>query len=118
MHKVAIVLLADTETLGGMGRTANAISAVQEFKEAGDEVQLIFDGAAVKWPGTLADAGHKYHKPYSEVQDKVTGVCQYCAKAFGVADAIEQAGLPFADQYKGHPSFRELIQSGYQVITF
>lgn len=118
MSKVAVVLLADTETLGDMGRMANAISVVQEFKEAGDEVQLIFDGAGVKWPPALQDPGHKYHKPYGEVQDKVAGVCQYCAKAFGVADAIEQSGLPFADEHKGHPSFRELVRAGYQVITF
>lgn len=45
MIKVAIVVLADTETHGDMARVSNALRAVQEFKENGDDVKLIFDGA-------------------------------------------------------------------------
>ena len=33
--KAAIVVLADTETHEGMGRVANALEAVKEFKEHG-----------------------------------------------------------------------------------
>ena len=39
MVKVAIVVLADTETPGDMGRVANALEAVKEFKEVKDEVR-------------------------------------------------------------------------------
>lgn len=46
MQKAAIVLLAGTEGYEAMGRMANALFAVKEFKQAGDEVQLILDGAA------------------------------------------------------------------------
>jgi hypothetical protein len=31
---------------------------------------------------------------------------------------VEQAGLPFADEYGGHPSFRTLVAEGFSVITF
>ncbi len=118
MHKIAIVLLADTVTSEGMGRMANALMAAQEFVEAGDDVRFIFDGAAVKWVGELADPDHRYHKVFEKVRDKVTGVCLYCAKAFKVADKVSAANLPFADGYKDHPSFRDLIANGYQVLTF
>ncbi len=118
MTKAAIVLLADTETLGDMGRMANALSAVQEFKEAGDEVRLIFDGAGVKWVGKLTNPEHEYHEHYQAVKDKIVGVCQYCAGAFQVTDQIQRAGVPFADEFNGHPSFRSLVNQGYQVITF
>lgn len=118
MTKVAIVLLADTENLGDMGRMANALSAVKDLKEGGDEVRLIFDGAGVKWVGELSNSEHKYHEAFQAVQDKIAGVCKYCAGAFRVSEQIERSGVPFAAEYNGHPSFRRLVNDGYQVITF
>jgi hypothetical protein len=116
--KAAIVVLADTESYEGLGRIANALTATQEFKEAGDEIALIFDGAGVRWIGELAQADHKYHDEFEKVRDTIGGVCRYCADAFQVKQQVEQAGLPFADDYKNHPSFRSLLSEGYQVITF
>lgn len=54
MAKAAILVLADTESHADLGRVVNAMVAAKEFKHAGDEVKLIFDGAATKWPGALA----------------------------------------------------------------
>lgn len=118
MTKVAIVLLADTESPGDMGRMANALATVQDFKDGGDEVQLIFDGAGVKWVGKLSDSNHKYHAAYQAVQDTVAGACQYCAGAFQVTEQVTSSGVPLADEHNGHPSFRRLVQDGYQIITF
>ncbi|MFW6039169.1 MAG: DsrE family protein [bacterium] len=118
MQKAVIIVLADTESLEALGRVANALMTVQEFKEAGDEVQLIFDGAGTKWVGQLSDPGHKYHDVYQQVRDKVGGVCTYCADAFGVSEQVRDAGAPFADAYQGHPSLRRFVSEGYQVITF
>lgn len=36
MSKVAIVVLADTETHGDMGRATNALETAKELKEAND----------------------------------------------------------------------------------
>lgn len=116
--KAAIVILADTETHESLGRVANALEAVKEFKDAGDDVQLIFDGAGVKWAVDLAKTDHKLHGLYEAVKDHVSGVCDYCAGAFGVHDAVEACGAPFLSEYDKHPSFRKLVASGYQVITF
>lgn len=118
MYKIAIILLSDTGTPEGMGRMANALMAAAEFADAGDQVQIIFDGAGVKWAGELSDPDHRYHKLFSQLKSNVAGVCKYCAKAFGVSDAVQAAGLPYADDYKDHPSFRKLIADGYQVLTF
>jgi len=116
--KAAIVVLADTETYEGLGRVVNAMVATQEFKDAGDDVRLIFDGAGVRWAGELAKPDHQYHEQFVQVRDAVGGVCRYCAGAFQVTSKIEQAGLPFADEFKEHPSLRSLTSEGYQVITF
>ena len=118
MNRAAIVVLADTDTYEALGRLANALYAVKEFRDAGDEVSLIFDGAGVKWIGELAKPEHMYHAMFQEVRDCTGGVCEYCAKAFRVMDAVEAAGVPLANEHEGHPSFRRLMQQGYQPITF
>jgi hypothetical protein len=115
--KAAIILLADTETKESLARMVNALMTAGEFKEAGDEVRLVLDGAGVKWAAELSDDDHKYHGLFQKVRDRVS-VCKYCAKAFKVSDAVEAAGLDYADQYKDHPSLRELAAKGYQIITF
>ena len=48
MSKVAIVILADTAGPGDFGRAVNGLMTAKEFKEAGDEVQIIFDGAGTR----------------------------------------------------------------------
>ena len=51
MTKVAIIILADTAGPGDFGRAVNALMTAKEFKDSGDEVQIIFDGAGTKWIG-------------------------------------------------------------------
>jgi hypothetical protein len=118
MSKAAIVVLADTTTHEGLGRIANALEAVKELKDAKDDVQLIFDGAGTRWVGELAKPEHKAHGLFSAVRDKVTGVCSYCAGAFGVTQDVQSCGVPLLGEYDGHPSFKKLVDRGYQVITF
>ena len=45
MSKVAIIILADIETKENFGRAVNGLMTAKEFKDAGDDVQIIFDGA-------------------------------------------------------------------------
>jgi len=118
MNKVAIVVLADTETHENLGRIVNAMEAVKEFKEASDDVQLVFDGAGVKWIGELSNADHKYHGLFNEVKDKIKGACSYCSGAFGVTDAVVACGINLEDEFEGHPSFRRMVTEGYTIITF
>lgn len=116
--KVATVVLADTESHENLGRVANALVAVQEFKDNGDEVQLIFDGGGTEWPSELAKSDHPVHELYAGVEDTVRGACSYCADSFHATDALKEAGVTLLDEYKRHPSFRSLMADGYQVLTF
>jgi hypothetical protein len=118
MAKVAIVLLADTETKEGLGRMSNALTSVREFKEEGQEVTLIFDGAATKWIGELSDPDHKYSGHFESVKDDIQGACAYCARAFGVKDEVQESGVELLGDFEGHPSLAKLVTQGYQVITF
>ncbi|MBI3963244.1 MAG: DsrE family protein [Deinococcus sp.] len=94
------------------------LEAVKEFKEAGDEVQLIFDGAGTQWVSELSQPEHKASALFAAVQDKISGVCAFCATAFGVKESTQACQVPLLSEYDGHPSFRKLLAAGYQVITF
>jgi hypothetical protein len=118
MVRIGVVVIADTETHGDLGRVVNALLTVREAKEAGDEVRLIFDGAGTKWIGTLADPEHRSHGLYEDVTDQITGVCEYCAKAFGAMEAVQSAGVPLLNEYHQHPSLRTLVHEGFEVLVF
>jgi hypothetical protein len=83
-------VLADTETHGELGRVVNALSSADEFKEHGDEVSIIFDGAGVRWAAELSNPDHRLHERFERLRDKVAGACHYCAGAFEVRDQLEQ----------------------------
>jgi hypothetical protein len=82
------------------------------------EIKIIFDGAGTQAAAALSAPDHKYHDLLKLVQANVSGICSYCANAFGVAPKIEQANLPFADDFKGHPSLNNLLEQQYQILTF
>lgn len=117
-NRVALIVLADTESHADLGRVTNAMMAAREFKEAGDAVELVFDGAGTKWPGTLSDPAHKSHRLYESVHDHIAGACGFCAHAFEATEGVRAAGIPLLAEYHRHPSFRRLVENGYEMITF
>jgi len=118
MAKVAVVVFADTESHADLARVVNAMITVRESKEANDEVHLIFDGAGTKWIGELAKPEHQSYRLYESVKDKITGVCAFCAGAFGATEAVKAERITLLDEYKRHPSLRKLIVDEYQVLIF
>ena len=118
MVKAAIVILADTETHEGLARAVNALEAAKEFKQAGDEVKVLFDGAGTRWVGQLARPEHHAHRSFEAVRDRIAGVCAHCARAFGVEAEVRSSQIPLLSEFEGHPSLRTLVADGYAVITF
>jgi hypothetical protein len=118
MAKAAVIILADNESHADYGRLANGLETAKEFAETdGDEVELIFDGAGTQWIPELEDETSDYHELYQTVRDD-TSVCDFCAGAFGVDDAVEDAGVVTLDDHDGHPSIRSLVDDEYEIITF
>lgn len=118
MAKVAVLVLSDTDTREGLGRTVNAMIATKEFKDAGDEVRLVFDGAGTKWVGELGNPDHRYHELFEAVRDRVAGACGYCAHAFGAEQDVHREKIALLDEFELHPSLRRLVVEGFQVLTF
>lgn len=119
MSKGAIVLLAGHDgSHENLGRVANALESVEQFKDAGDEVKLVFDGAGTEWVSVLTDKEHDLNPKFQKIQDKVHGACQFCANAFEVRQEIEDSPVDLVDEHNRHPNIRNLVADGFEVITF
>lgn len=117
MVKTAIVVLAGTDTHADLGRVTNALTAAKEFADAGDELEIIFDGAGTSWIPELESPDNPNNALYRSLTDHIS-VCDYCANAFGVDEDVEAAPVSIEDGFEGHPSVRELVADGYEVITY
>lgn len=117
MPKAALVVYAGTDDASDAGRLINAMVTAKEFKEAGDEVVLVLDGAGTEWLPVLETPEYEYHDLYTLVRD-VVAVCEYCARAHGVEDALKSVDAERLNGNDGHPSFRSLVADGYEIITF
>lgn len=73
-----------------MGRVLTALEATKELKEDGAEVELIFDGAGTTSAVAMASPEHDLHRLYTQVQDRVAGICRFCARSFGVFEEAEE----------------------------
>ena len=118
MTKIAIVVFADTDSAEALGKVSNAFMLASEAIENDDQLKIIFEGAGTKWIGELEKEDNKMHGLYMSIKDKITGVCSYCAQAFGVKNEVIKSGLPLLDEFKNHPSLRSLFAEGFQVVIF
>jgi len=118
MSKTVIVILADTESHGDLGRVSIAFETAKELKKANDEVKIIFEGAGVKWVPQLANEKNRLHGSFEKLRNNIAGTCSFCSNAFGVKYAVQSTGIKLLDEFEGHPSLKHFIDNGYQVITY
>jgi hypothetical protein len=118
MEKVAVLVLAGREARADEARIANTLTTVKEFKEARDEVALIFSRAGTRWISELSNSDHPLSEAFDMAKDKGTGACSACAISFGVKEEVQASGIPLIEAYKGHPSLKRLVSEGYRLITF
>ncbi|GHH48059.1 DsrE family protein [Lentzea cavernae] len=123
--KTAVVVLSDPSTGSeeALGRVFNALATAWEFAQGG-EALVVFQGAATRWPAVLADPEHPAHELYTAVKKQVATVAsQGCAVVFGATEGVEnedidQISQNLAPGTNGVASIRELVVSGYSVLTF
>ncbi len=121
MSKTAIVIFSDpkTGTEEALGRVFNGLAAAYDFKEAGEEVKIIFQGTATRWPEQLQKADHMLNALYKAIEDKIEGVSCGCADAF----AANASGFDLVTDNKvpgttGLSSFVKLKNDGFNVLIF
>jgi hypothetical protein len=123
--KNAIIVLSDPKSGSeeALGRVFNALAAAYDFKQAGDEVTLLFQGAGTRWAGELVQEDHPAHALYKAVEDRVAGVSCGCAEVFGATESAQASGFDLIKDNpvpgtSGLPSLRQLGADGYNVLVF
>jgi hypothetical protein len=121
MSKTAIIILSDPKAGSeeALGRVFNALAAAYDFKHAGEEVKIIFQGAGTRWPEQLEKSAHPVNGLFLEVKDKIQGVSTGCAAVFGADvsgyDLLNDNKVPGTP---GLPSFVSLKKDGYDILVF
>ena len=117
MNRIAVVIYSKLE---GAGRSAvyRAMMFVDELRRGGDDVALVFDGAGTTALAEMLVPGSDLHHTWSKAAPALRGACRYCAKSYGVLDALEAAKVPMLGDDRGHASLRALLLEGRQIITF
>lgn len=120
-NKYLIILQAGKESHEGMARAVHALLYARELKEHGHDVVLVFDGAGTEWveEWVRPESQSKLKPMYEELRR--TGVthviCDYCANAFKVKDALKSEGQALTAEYQGHPSIAKYADQGYQLVV-
>jgi hypothetical protein len=123
--KVAILVLSDPNsgTDESLGRVFNALASAYDFKQSGDEVSIIFQGAGSRWIEALTKTDHPAHKLFEAVKDMVSGVSCACADVFGARESVTASGYGLIAENlvpgtSGLPSLSKLFKEGYTILTF
>ncbi|MCI0514797.1 DsrE family protein [candidate division KSB1 bacterium] len=86
----------------------------------GYEIKIILEGAATRQAAELTDATKPFANLYAQAKELglFDCVCQACANKMGVLDAVKAQQLPLGADLSGHPSMRQYLEKGYEIITF
>lgn len=125
-HKAAIVVLSDPKSGSqeeALGRVFNALAAAYDFKQRGDDVSVLFQGAGTRWIGELSQEDHPAHELYTQVADTIAGISCACADVFGGGEEAKNSGFDLITDNpvpgtSGLPSLASLISEGRSILTF
>jgi len=114
--KIAVVIY---EPIGSdSARVYRGLKTALEFKQAGDDVVVVFDGSGVESLAAISDAGHMMNPLAVALQDNILGACSFCSASHAVAEQIKTGGWPLLTDNKGEASIRNLVVGGYQILNF
>jgi hypothetical protein len=122
--KATIVVLSDPKNgEEALGRVFNGLAAAFDFKQAGDDVSIIFQGTGTRWISELNKKNHPAHDLFEAVKDRVAGVSCGCADVFGAAEDAEKCGLDLIKENpvpgtRGLASLRKFAAEGSTIFTF
>ncbi len=123
--KAAIIILSDPKSgpEEALGRVFNALAAAYDFKQKGNEITVLFQGAGTRWLAELSKADHPAHALFEEVKDTIAGASKACAEVFGATEEVEASGFDLISENPvpgtaGLPSVQALLTQGRTVLTF
>jgi hypothetical protein len=116
-HKIAIIIHSNI-IMEAKSRAYRAFNFAEELLQNGDDVVIVFDGGGTMTLAQVIKPDHDLHKAWQKAAPALRGACSYCAKSYGVYEALSAAGVTLLADHKGHASLRELLNEGRQIITF
>jgi len=107
------------EPLTGDGaRVYRGLRVALEFKKAGDDLRVVFDGSGVETLAGIAHPDDKRHSLLVDLGNSVDGACGYCSVAHKVRDQIVGAGFALLTDDDGEVSVRRYVNEGYTVLNY
>jgi len=114
--KIAVVILETLEN--NSARVYRGLKTALEFKAAGDDVIVMFDGSGVETLAKIVDASNPMNGLVGALGDTIIGACEFCAKSHKVLAPIRDAGFPLLSDNGGEASVRKLAVDGYQILNY
>jgi len=122
--KTAILVLSDPKAgEEALGRLFNALAVAHECMQAGDEVEVVFNGAGTRWPEELTNLSHPANGLYNSVREAVKGASCGCAAVFGATKGVEACGVPLLTDKKlagtaGLSNIRHYLANDWKTLVF
>lgn len=122
--KTAIIVMSDPKAgEEALGRVFNALAVAHEAVQAGDEVEIVFNGAGTRWPEELTQPTHPANAVYNAVREAVKGVSCACATVFGATHGADACGLPLLNDKAlpgtpGMSNLRRYLVEGWKTLVF
>ncbi len=122
--KATIIIFSDPKNgEEALGRAFNGLAAAYDFKQAGDDVSVVFQGTGTRWIGELSKKDHAAHDLFEAVKDQVAGVSCGCADVFGASEDAEKSGFDLIKENpvpgtRGMASLRKFAVEGSTILTF
>lgn len=91
-----------------------------DLHEKGREGKIVIEGDAVALVPEMSKPDHLLSTLYRKTKELglIVAVCKACSMKLGVADAVQEEGLPLFGDMSNHPSMSAFLDDGYQIITF
>jgi predicted peroxiredoxin len=116
-HKIAIVIYNNI-TNEAKSPAYRAFGLAAELLTHGDDVAIVFDGGGTATLAEVLRPESTLHRAWLAAAPALRGACDYCAKSYGVRDALREAGVVLLADDRGHASLRNLLEEGRQIVTF
>ncbi len=116
-HRIAIVIYNNI-TNEAKSPAYRAFGFAAELLSHGDDVVIVFDGGGTATLAEVLRPESPLHRAWLAAAPALRGACDYCAKSYGVRDALLAAGIPLLADHRGHASLRQLLEEGRQIVTF
>ena len=122
--KTAIIIMSDPKAgEEALGRLFNGLAVAHEAIQAGDDVEVVFNGAGTRWPEELVKPQHPANGIYQAVREAVKGASCGCAAVFGATAGVAVAGLPLLKDKAlagtpGISNLRRYLADDWRTLVF